>query len=407
VFKAGLNSSNMAKAFNTYVMPVVLYSFGVIHWRDEELKSLDVSVRKLLTMHSAHHPRADADRVHIRRGSGGRGLLSAEDLHARSVINLARYLEVNVGTPRLHILKVYHESLRLYSITKQARKNLARLGMDKEAGETTKASIKQACEDRRRSMIDEKAMHGQYFKLVEKQSLDVEMTFHWLKSSSLRPNTEGLIVAVQDQAIATRNYQSIWAAGNGGRCRMCGEEKETVPHIISACPSLARTKYIERHDRVVKYLHWALCKENKIKEVSRQYGAHQLITFCRNERMRLYWEFTIPTAHKIRHNRPDLILVNEALQRVWLIDVSIPFDSNIKVKEEEKISKYEALRVEVERTWKMRAKVVPVVVGAIGGIGKDLQKYLTQVSSTATIAIVQKEALIGTAAVARYVLNRE
>jgi len=34
------------------------------------------------------------------------------------------------------------------------------------------------------------------------------------------------------------------------KCRLCQQFDETIDHIISACPILAKEQYIKRHDRV-------------------------------------------------------------------------------------------------------------------------------------------------------------
>ena len=93
--------------------------------------------------------------------------------------------------------------------------------------------------------------------------------FWWRKFSSIHERlvvsfqsaTEGLLLAVQDQAIATRHYQ-VTVIGRGDVvdiCRVCGTRGETVDHIVACCPALAKTLYIERHDTLVKLVHdWAL-----------------------------------------------------------------------------------------------------------------------------------------------------
>ena len=39
-------------------------------------------------------------------------------------------------------------------------------------------------------------------------------------------------------------------------------------------------------------------------------------------------------------------------------------------KEAEKILKYEDLRIEIERMWNVKTKVIPVIIGATGTISK-------------------------------------
>ena len=62
-------------------------------------------------------------------------------------------------------------------------------------------------------------------------------------------------------------------------------------------------------------------------------------------------------------------------KQVWLTDVAIPGDNIIQQEEVEKSTKYQNLKIEVERLWEKKASVVPVVIGAPGAILKDLEKH--------------------------------
>jgi len=57
-------------------------------------------------------------------------------------------------------------------------------------------------------------------------------------------------------------------------------------------------------------------------------------------------------------------------------DIAIPDDSNVKRKETEKLSKYKDLEINVSRMWKVRTKIVPIVITALGTIKKTLGKNL-------------------------------
>ena len=58
--------------------------------------------------------------------------------------------------------------------------------------------------------------------------------------------------------------------------------------------------------------------------------------------------------------------------------MSVPSDSNISAKEFEKLSKYKDLEIEIAKTWKMKTKTIPVIVGAIGMIKKGTQNYFNE-----------------------------
>ena len=44
----------------------------------------------------------------------------------------------------------------------------------------------------------------------------------------------------------------------------------------------------------------------------------------------------------------------------------------------EKVTKYIDLKIEISKIWKVKAFVVPIVIGAMGSIPKDLSSYLNQ-----------------------------
>ena len=58
-----LNSRNLIKGINTWAVPLVRFSGPLLKWTRDELKQIDRSTRKLMTMHNALHPRDDIDRL--------------------------------------------------------------------------------------------------------------------------------------------------------------------------------------------------------------------------------------------------------------------------------------------------------------------------------------------------------
>ena len=70
------------------------------------------------------------------------------------------------------------------------------------------------------------------------------------KSGGLKSETEGFIIAAQDQAIKTNYYRcNILNDGTDPMCRIRGQYQETIDHIVAGCPELAKTEYLHRHDK--------------------------------------------------------------------------------------------------------------------------------------------------------------
>jgi hypothetical protein len=92
ILKSELNARNKITAIGALAVPVLRYSFGVINWRIEEVKQIDRKTRKMLKMYKMHHPKADIDRLYVKRKEGGRGLVQVEAAYKAEIIIIAEYL---------------------------------------------------------------------------------------------------------------------------------------------------------------------------------------------------------------------------------------------------------------------------------------------------------------------------
>ena len=119
----------------------------------------------------------------------------------------------------------------------------------------------------------------------------------------------------------------------------------------------------------------------------------------------MLWDFTIQTDREIEARSPDIVLLNRIENECIIIDIAVPADANIAVKEMEKIQKYQDLRREIARLWDIKTCVVPVVVGSLGMVTKNLAKYLGKIGIPTKIELLQKATLLGTARILRNVLE--
>ena len=83
------------------------------------------------------------------------------------------------------------------------------------------------------------------------------------------------------------------------------------------------------------------------------------------------------TDASLLHNHPDITMVLKQTNEAYLIDIAIPGDSRLTQKVVEKQANYMDLRIEITRFLKCRRVfVIPIVVGALGSISKDLPLHL-------------------------------
>ena len=107
-----------------------------------------------------------------------------------------------------------------------------------------------------------KRMHGQLARNLDGKLVDIEQSYCWLKSGDIKGETESTIVAAQDQAISTNYFKNkILNEEIKSQCRLCKQYEETIDHLTSGCPILAKNEYLMRHDEVCTHLHYSICND--------------------------------------------------------------------------------------------------------------------------------------------------
>ena len=188
---------------------------------------------------------------------------------------------------------------------------------------------------------------------------------------------------------------------------MRGQKGETVWHITSECEKLAQGEYKRRHDNVARIIHWELCAKYGIDRAKNWYE-QKPIGVMENDKAKILWDFMIQCDKMIEHRKPAIVLVDKVQQKCLIIDVACPGDNRIAEKEEEKLQRYDLLKREIKRLWRMKnIDIIPIIVGALGSITTELGKRIEQLNIEIAIEKLQKTTLLGTARILRKVLEIE
>ena len=351
-------------------------------------------------MHHTHHPKAAVERLYLPRCKGGRGLIELESLYKRTVCEVARFIGRKQGR-LISILREHDGLKKSHSIQGDAARFRNALHLD---GDCDATDMKTAGLLQREAQWKEKPLHGQHPKIMEKPSIDPELSYNWLRKGLLNVETEGNIPAIQDQCIRTRNYEKhILKLDVEDRCRCCHGPPETVHHLLSACPALAPKEYLYRHNQVCKYVHWCVCKEAGL-DVPEKWCEHQPQPVMENASTKVLWDVPIITDRNIGCNRPDITIYKKEKKTALLVEVSIPADINLQEKTREKLDKYCELRVEVEQLCGMKTTIVPIVIGTTGVVLKDFKGHIEKLECEISLNTLQRTAILGTASILNRVL---
>ena len=142
---------------NTWAVFLLRYSAAFVSWKKSQLQAIYRRTRKLFTIYGALHPKSDVDRLYIPRKEGGRGLISIEDC----VVLAIRSLEVYVHGSEERLIEAARG--------------------DKIDGLEATSVLKT---EKRLEDWEEKNLHGQYFRVIEKVRSD--QCWVWLENGDLK-----------------------------------------------------------------------------------------------------------------------------------------------------------------------------------------------------------------------------
>lgn len=392
LLRSKLSAKNLFKAINTYAIPILTYSFGIIKWSDTELEELNRLNRTQLTKHRKHHPKACLQRMTISRKDGGRGLTDIKTLHDNQIFNLEKFFANKTSN--------LHKAI----IAADLNHTPLNLGQNKHDEHDPKLTLA-----KKKVEWSQKAIHGKHYAIIQDPLIDQSLSYNWLTQGLLHPETEGSILAIQDGVIATKNYRKFIMKEplESDQCRRCGQARETIEHVISGCSALASNEYVERHDTAAKIIHQELASKYNLIQTTLPHYKYIPESILENQHHKLYWNRTMHTDKTVSHNRPDVTLFCKQDKITYLIDIAVPGDTNVTQKEQEKITKYIPLAVEMKEIWNQnKVIVVPIVISATGITSKKFTNHLTELKIKPYIhTVIQKAVILKTANIVRKFLQ--
>ena len=402
IWSSELYSKNKVHAYNSFAIPVLTPTFGILEWTKDEVHQLDIKTRKILTNTGNFHRNSSVDKLYTPRDKGGRGLSSVFDVFLARIISLARHIDV-LAPKNPYIREVRrHEQLGLMRNSVELCQAFGITDMNREPKVVT-MEVRKKMKENHAETHNKKPQHG-YVERKQQSNTDInqELTYGWLRSN-IPSHVEGYITAIQEQEIRTRDLQKKREHPDdntfNSNCRYCRTQKEDIFHILAACNNLSASLYLPvRHDEVGKVLYNAIIQQ----EIPDHSYVPPSNAVWQSDNVEIWWDTLVKTTPPVKHNKPDLIVWRKDTKKCFVIDVCVPLDQNIQSNEKLRQDRYIALTVGLRRIYpEYSYTVVPVVLGATGLITNSLVKNLSTLGFKETEArlLIQKmqtKALVGT-----------
>ena len=88
IWTSKLSAYNKVIVNNSFALPILVPTFGILDWSIQDIKDLDIKTRKQLAMSGNVHPNSDIDLLYIQRNQGGRGLQQIQRVFESPIISI-------------------------------------------------------------------------------------------------------------------------------------------------------------------------------------------------------------------------------------------------------------------------------------------------------------------------------
>ena len=350
IWATELYSHNKVMAYNTFAVPVLVPTFGILDWTKNDVENIDIRTRKMLTHGGNFHRNSSVDRLYSPREEGGRGLSSIVDIFVTRIVSIAEHLKERSTTHKYLQQVLRHEQERLIRLGRELCM-ATNVKLEEEANpQKTSAEVRKTLKEGHVKTWKEKAQHGYLFRKQETQpGYDKEATNAWLKDKFMPSHIEGYICAIQEQEIRTRLLiNKRENAESNPKCRFCKSIDESIFHILNSCSNLSVSMYLPvRHNEVARVIYHELLREHGgIDEIKKKPE-----TTTRSGNIEIWWDKKISVQPPVENNRPDIVLWNLETKKCAIIDICVPMDVNVSREEKEKCDKYLLLSSRLQRLY--------------------------------------------------------
>ena len=152
--------------------------------------------------------------------------------------------------------------------------------------------------------------------------------------------------------------------------------------LLSGCKKLAGKEYVKRHNNTLNVLAVKWATENGLlpKDTNWYITKWERGKVIEKDGKKLFWDWDYPMRTDGIARRQDLTLEDTSKKTILLIDMACPNENNKIAKRDEKIGKYNRLCFELrERREGYTVKVVPTIIGCLGGGMKELTESIRQI----------------------------
>lgn len=349
-------------------------------------RDLDIHIRKEMINEKIRVKTNSVARLYLPVALGGCGWASLEDELENAVVDAYCYLqwrlelqevtqffESEAKRGKRNLIKDAKTLFQEYKIVKENVEE--KVGMIREGAATCK-QVQNFFKDHMRAERNAKrercwrseklASH-----VMSCNDIDLHTSFLWLEAGNMNSTAVRNGIVVQEGCLAVRAAPMMKDKSESMICRLCKRANETVDHVVSACAYWLHTLYIYRHDSIARVLHYWLCNKYNITPI---HYSQTVPTKIENGDIEIYWNHSWRTKAIMKHNKPDIVLVNKKDKKMIIIEIGVAHVSRMR---HQKLLKYQRYAVNSQKQPDENVLPYPDGPNLVGDLQDSLQSDVT------------------------------
>ena len=190
----------------------------------------------------------------------------------------------------------------------------------------------------------------------ETTEVDRQSSNHFLKNHKLHDDVRSFVLKGRLQLLPCHSLLHVYYPQTyDKRCSLCHHPTETISHSLNGCTRYTGM-YQARHNRVVDIL------ENKLA------SKFCNVTIMKDKILKpCHFDQSSTDSFVSRECRPDIVMIDNENRKVFIIEVSVPFDAHMNLTYRHKFDKYIPLSLEVNN-YGYHTQVIVLIVGSLGNV---------------------------------------
>jgi len=225
-----------------------------------------------------------------------------------------------------------------------------------------------------------------------------ERVVTWSDIRHMEPKKLSFLIKAVYDILPTPVNLHVWGLATSDLCKACGKTA-SLKHILTGCEYALRS-YTWRHNEVLEIVAEAskigcetankavgninkaiyFVKEGNISKFSRK-NRHVSSIFDGSAGWRiacdLEHQLVFPTEITLTAQRPDIVIWSVNQKKVFIVELTVPFEENLDWAHQRKLEKYEDLREQCVRNGWI-TNVFPIEVGCRGFITNSTSAFLSK-----------------------------